>query len=103
MMDPHPHRRPKRAARKQRLTELGVRRAKPGVVWDTMQRGLALRTQPSGRQSWYAVYSRHGRPRWLCLGPADAIGLADARTLAAEAMIAVARGKDPAAERKAQR
>jgi integrase len=103
MMDPHPHRRPKRAARKQRLTELGVRRAKPGVVWDTMQRGLALRTQPSGRQSWYAVYSRHGRPRWLCLGPADAIGLADARTLAAETMIAVARGKDPAAERKAQR
>jgi hypothetical protein len=36
------------------------------------------------------------------LGSANAIGLADARTLAAEAMLAVARGKDPAAEKKAE-
>ena len=49
------------------------------------------------------IYSRHGRPRWLHLGDADAIGLADARTLAAEAMLAVARGKDPAAEKRAER
>jgi hypothetical protein len=34
---------------------------------------------------------------------ADAIGLADARVLAAEIMLAVARGKDPQAERKAAR
>jgi hypothetical protein len=43
-MDDHPRIRPKRAARKQRLTELAMRRAKPGIVWDTHQRGLALRT-----------------------------------------------------------
>ena len=93
--------------RKKRLTELSVRKAKAGaaatVTWDILQRGLALRVQPTGRKSWYVVYSRHGRPRWLHLGAADAIGLADARTLAAEAMLAVARGGDPAAERKAQR
>jgi integrase len=54
-------------------------------------------------RSWYCVYSYHGRPRWLRLGDARAIGLSDARTLAAEAMLAVARGKDPAAEKRAER
>jgi integrase len=93
----------KRAAHKQRLTELSVRRAKPGIVWDTQQRGLALRTQPTGRKTWYAVYSRHGRPRWMRLGDANTMGLAEARTLAGEARVAVDRGRDPAAERKAER
>jgi integrase len=88
---------------KKKLTELFVRKAKPGVVWDTLQRGTVLRVQPSGRRSWYAVYNRHGRTRWLHLGPADAIGLANARQLAAEEMLEVARGHDPAAERKAKR
>jgi integrase len=80
-----------------------VRKAKPGVIWDVLQRGLALRVQPSGARSWYVVYTRHGRSRWLRLGHADAIGLADARTLAAKTMLAVAEGKDPAAEKKAER
>jgi integrase len=99
--------RPKRPALKRRLTELAVRKLKPKpaayVVWDTLQRGLAIRVQPSGARAWKCIYSFHGRPRWLHLGDAGAIGLADARTLAAEAMLAVARGKDPAAERKAER
>jgi integrase len=90
-----------------RLTELGVRKARPGkaayLVWDTHQRGLALRVQPTGSKSFVAVYSRHGRPRWLHLGKADAIALSDARTMAAEAMLAVAKGGDPAAEKKAER
>jgi integrase len=97
----------KRTARKRQLTELSVRKARPEssayLIWDTKQRGLALRVQPSGSKAWVAIYSRHGRPRWLHLGDAGAIGLADARTMAAEAMLAVARGKDPAAEKKAER
>ena len=59
--------------------------------------------QPTGSRAWKCVYSFHGRPRWLHLGDANAIGLADARTLAAEAMLEVARGKDPAAEKRAER
>jgi hypothetical protein len=86
---------------------LSVHKAKPKTaayaMWDTKQRGLALRVQPSGSRSWYCVYSYHGRPRWLRLGDAGAIGLSDARTLAAETMLAVARGKDPAAEKRAER
>jgi integrase len=68
-----------------------------------MQRGLAIRIRPTGARAWKAIYNRHGRTRWLHLGDATAIGLADARQLAAEAMLAVARGADPAADRKAQR
>ena len=45
--------RPKRAALKRRLTELYVRKLKPKaqpfLVWDTHQRGLAIRVQPTGR------------------------------------------------------
>jgi integrase len=99
--------RPKRAARKRQLTELYVKKLKPEahafLVWDTKQHGLALQVQPTGAKAWKAIYSRHGRPRWLHIGKASAIYLADARTLAAEAMLAVAKGQDPAAEKKAER
>jgi integrase len=97
----------KRAPRRQRLTELAVRKLQGGpstyLIWDTHQRGLALRVQPTGRRSFYVVYSRRGRPRWLRLGDAGVIGLAAARQMAAETLLAVARGKDPAAERRAER
>src|SRR5262249_47454141 len=46
---------------------------------------------------------RHGRPRWLHLGKANAIGLREARQLAAEVMLAVAKGQDPAADKRAAR
>jgi integrase len=99
--------RTKRDVRKRQLTELGIRKARPEarpyLIWDQRQHGLALRVHPSGNRVWVTVYSRHGRPRWLTLGSANAIGLADARTLAGEAMLAVARGKDPAAEKQAER
>ena len=64
---------------------------------------LALRVQPTGARAWKVIYRAGGRPRWLHLGNARAIGLSDARRLAAEAMLAVARGADPAAERRAAR
>jgi hypothetical protein len=97
----------KAEAHKRNLTELFVRKAKPRdkayLVWDTHQRGLALRVQPTGSKSYVTVYSRHGRPRWLRHGDANAIGLSDARTLSAEAMLAVAKGGDPAADKRAER
>jgi integrase len=100
-------RRPKRAPHKIRLRELTVRKAhgktKAYLIWDSVQRGLALRVQPTGSKSWVCVYSRAGRPRWLGLGNAADLGLADARLMAGEAMLAAARGKDPAAEKRAER
>ena len=72
-------------------------------MWDTHQRGLAVRVRPSGHKSFKVIYSRHGRPRWLHLGSTDVVRLAEVRTLAAEAMLAVAKGHDPATEKKAER
>jgi integrase len=90
-----------------KLTELFIQNAKPRdsayQVWDTRQHNLCLRIQPGGAKSWVVVYSRHGRSRWLTLGNAKAINLSDARMLAAKAMLAAAEGKDPAAEKKAER
>ena len=103
----HVKRRPKRAARKMRITQLTVTnaraQAKAFLTWDTKASNLALRTQPTGHKSWAVIYSRNGRPRWLTLGPAKAIPLETARIMAAEAMLKVAKGGDPAAEKKAER
>jgi integrase len=73
------------------------------LVWDSHQPGLALMIRATGRKSWKVVYRFHGRPVWLSLGDARSIGLADARRLTAKVMLAVAEGKDPASERKAER
>lgn len=101
------NKRPKRAPRKQRLTELTVRKAKPQqrvyLIWDSYQRGLALQVQPTGSKAWKCIYSRHGRARWLHLGDAGVVDLAKARVLAGRAMLAVAEGRDPAADKRAER
>ncbi|UVO32269.1 Arm DNA-binding domain-containing protein [Bradyrhizobium arachidis] len=92
---------------RKKLTHLLVWKALPSqqayLIWDTKQRGLALRVEPTGYRAYKVIY-RHGRrTRWLHLGAADAIGLEDARLMAAEHMLAVAKGNDPAAEKKAER
>src|SRR5258708_9452701 len=51
----------------------------------------------------YDVISVRNRLRRYLLGNASAIGLAEPRKLAAELMLEVIRGKDPAAERRAER
>jgi integrase len=73
------------------------------LVWDTLQRGLALQVQPSGYRTYKLIYRHHNRPRWFTIGAADAIALADARKLAAKLMLEVIQGKDPAAEKRAAR
>jgi integrase len=86
------------------LTELFVRKVRPEAapfnVWDDKERGLVLRVHPTGRRAFKAVYSRQGRPRWYHIGE---VGLGDARRIAARVRLAVAEGKDPAADRKAER
>jgi hypothetical protein len=73
------------------------------MVWDSAQWGLALRMEPTGHAAWKVVSPFGGRPRWFHIGSAAAIGLADARKLASRIMYQVAEGKDPCAERKAER
>jgi hypothetical protein len=98
---------PAEAPNKRKLTEIFIKktapRARTFLVWDTYQRGLALQVRPTGHRTWKVIYSYHGRPRWYHLGNAAAIGLSDARKLARRIMFAVAEGRDPAAEKKAER
>src|SRR5215203_7308279 len=98
---------PAAAADKRKLNDVLVKRLQPQnrpfMVWDTQQAGLAVTVQPTGHKAWKCIYSFHGRPRWYSIGAADAIGLSDARKLASRVMFAVAEGKDPAADRKAER
>jgi integrase len=94
-------------ANKRRLTEGFVDRLRPKetsfLTWDTHTRGLAVRIEPTGSKSWM-VYYRHGsKVRWYRIGGATSIELKDARKLTSRILFQVAEGKDPQAERKADR
>lgn len=95
------------APNKHKLNNLFIRNLKPRtqafLVWDTHQRGLAVAVQPTGRKSYQVIYRHNGRPRWYHIGRIDALGLDDAHKLASRVMFQVAEGKDPAAERRAER
>jgi hypothetical protein len=99
--------RPARAARRKKLTEHYVARAKAEQIayntWDTKQGGLVLRIQPSGHRSWRVFYRTGGQVRWYHVGNAAGISLSDARRIAARVTLAVAEGEDPEAERRAER
>jgi integrase len=62
-----------------------------------------LVVQPSGYKSFALRYRAAGRPRKLSIGAFPKISLEAARKLAREAAVAVARGEDPGAEKKAAR
>ena len=62
--------------------------------------GLYLSVSRSGSRSWVQRISIDGRRRELGLGSFPAIGLAQARGLAAANRTAVAEGRDPLAERR---
>jgi integrase len=98
---------PRTAPNKRKITTSFLQKLKPQphavMVWDTYQRGLVLRVEPTGHKSWKVIYRSGNRPRWFHIGAADAIPLVEARKLAAEIMLEVARGNDPQAERKARR
>jgi integrase len=98
---------PSRALNRRKLTDLFVSTRKGGdrdeLIWDVKQPGLALSVRTTGKKGWKVIYRHHGRPRWLHLGDVRSIRLADARRLAAKIVLDVIEGKDPAAQRKAER
>ena len=61
--------------------------------------GLFLTVRPNGSKSFNVRYRFAGRPRNYTLGSAI-IGLTEARKLAAEALVEVARGNDPVAPKQ---
>src|SRR5262245_30563786 len=99
---------PIRPPNRRRLSDAFIKTVRPGpdriLIWDTLQRGLVLKVEPSGHRAWKCIYSiRHRGSRWFHIGDARAISLADARRLAAKIMVLVAEGGDPHADRLALR
>src|SRR5258706_11283760 len=74
-------------------------------IWFGTRSRMVLRSMSSrlGIDPFYCIYSRHNRVRWYLLANAAAIDVAAARKLALKVMIQVADGKDPQAERRAER
>jgi integrase len=78
-----------------------VRRGqKDRLVFDDTQRGLAVRVTASGGRTYLCQYSLHGQKWRVPLGSCSALSLSSAREAAAAIMGDVAKGRNPAAERK---
>ncbi|MDO6458042.1 integrase arm-type DNA-binding domain-containing protein [Celeribacter halophilus] len=72
-------------------------------VPDPALSGLYLIIQPSGAKSWALRYRAGNKPKKLTLGKWPVMGVADARTAATEAIEAIEKGRDPSAEKKAEK
>ena len=72
------------------------------LVFDDVQRGLGVRITASGGKTFLVQYVIEGTKRRMPLGSVSAITLRDARAAARALLGEVARGNDPASERKAR-
>lgn len=70
-------------------------RRRPGRYLDALVRGLMLVVVNENNASWTLRYRRHGRERWLGLGPASLVTLAVARERAKAARLLLLDGTDP--------
>jgi integrase len=85
-----------------KLSALAVNRAKTrGYHGDGG--GLYLRVGPTGAKSWVYRFKEAGRLHEMGLGPLHTISLAEARQKALECRKTRIEGKDPLAEKRAQR
>src|SRR6202035_10482 len=73
---------------------------KDRLIFDDAQRGLAVRVTASGSRTYLCQYTLHSQKWRVPLGACSALSLADARDAAATIMGDVAKGRNPAAERK---
>jgi integrase len=73
---------------------------KDALVFDEEQRGLGVRVTSGGGKSYLAQYTLEGQKRRIPLGSCSAISLAAAREAAQAILGDVAKGRDPATERK---
>jgi hypothetical protein len=74
---------------------------KDRLVFDDEQRGLAVRVMAGGGRTFLCQYTLHGHKWRVPLGACSGVALSKAREAAAAIMGDVAKGRNPAAERKA--
>jgi integrase len=73
---------------------------KDRLVFDEAQRGLAVRVTASGGRTYLCQYTLHGHKWRVPLGACSAVALSKAREAAAAIMGDVAKGRNPANDRK---
>jgi integrase len=89
-----------------KLTKRFVDSIKPGgkeaFYWDDDMPGFGLRQKPSGALTWVVQYRERGQghTRRMALSRVGILTPDEARTEAKAALAAVAKGKDPSAERR---
>src|SRR5262249_3646495 len=76
---------------------------KDRLVFDDAQRGLAVRVTASGGRTYLCQYTLHGHKWRVPLGACSGGSLSKARQAAAAVMGEVAKGRNRAADRKAER
>jgi integrase len=98
-----------RVQRRRIINDTSIRSIKPpakGAVdyFDDLTPGLSLRVTSRDVRTWTVFYrDKNGRQKRLSLGRYPAVKLVDARELARESQRSVAKGGDPAIEKKAAR
>ncbi len=84
-----------------KIGTLAVERGqKDRLIFDDEQRGLAVRVTASGGRTYLCQYTLHGHKWRVPLGACSAVALSKAREAAASVMGDVAKGRNPAADRK---
>jgi integrase len=89
-----------------KLTERKIERLttergrKDRLIFDDEQRGLAVRVTASGGRTYLCQYTLHGHKWRVPLGSCSALSLGKARAAAAVVMGDVAKGRNPAADRR---
>jgi integrase len=84
-----------------KIEELAVEHGrKDRLIFDDAQRGLAVRVTASGGRTYLCQYTLHGHKWRVPLGACSAVALFKAREAAAAVMGDLAKGRNPAAERK---
>jgi integrase len=111
MPDAIPFRRPgaARSERRRIINDTSIRSIKPPATgrldhFDDQTPGLSLRVTANDARTWTLFYrDQHGRQKRLKLGRYPAVKLVDARELAREAQLKIARGGDPARDKQIAR
>jgi integrase len=93
---------------KARLTELGVSKLAPPAsgrteIFDSTLPGFGIRVTSNGARSFFAMTRVRGVLKRVTLGSYPTLNLAQARTLAREAMAKARLGEDPSAAKRAAR
>ncbi|MBW9250346.1 MAG: tyrosine-type recombinase/integrase [Acidithiobacillus ferriphilus] len=70
------------------------------TVYDEGQKGLCIRITPAGAKAFYCVRKVEGRVEWIRIGGADAVKIEAARARAAEIINDIARGINPAEQKR---